>query len=367
VKSEVRNRKAEHVELAGGAPVECTAGPGWEDLELVHVALPEVDLDDVDIAVDFLGRRLDAPLLIAGMTGGYPEARELNRRFGGAAQRHGCAVGVGSQRAALADPDLEPTYAAVRAEAPDAFVIANIGAPQLIAQDEDRPPLDAAAIERVLAMVDADALAVHLNFLEELVQPEGDRRARGCGEAIAELAATLTVPLVAKETGAGIAEETARRLVELGAAGLDVGGSGGTNFALVERLRAERQGDLAGVHLGEMLGRWGIPTAVAVASAARAGAPVVATGGIRTGLDAAKAFALGATLVGVARPLLQAGLAGEEEVDAWIERFVLELRAVMMLVGCRRIEDLRAVPMVVGGRTRRWMEALDCLPEGRLP
>jgi isopentenyl-diphosphate delta-isomerase len=365
VKSEVHNRKAEHLELSAHAAVESTAGPGWEEIELVHVALPEVDLAEVDISIEFLGRTLEAPLQIAGMTGGHPDARELNRRFGRAAQRHGCAVGVGSQRAALVDPELANTYRSIRDDAPGAFVLANIGAPQLIAQADDRPPFGAAEIDRALAMVDADALAVHLNFLEELVQPEGDRRARGCAAAIGALAETLPVPLVVKETGAGIDEKTARRLVDLGVDALDVGGSGGTSFALVERLRAERQGDAAGVHLGEMLGRWGIPTAVAVASAARAGAPVVATGGIRTGLDAAKALALGASMVGVARPILQAALAGEDEPDAWISRFLLELRAVMMLVGCRRIEELRSVPIVVGGRTRDWMETLDCLPRGR--
>ncbi|MBS1887651.1 MAG: type 2 isopentenyl-diphosphate Delta-isomerase [Actinobacteria bacterium] len=358
---EIRKRKAEHLELAGGGSVEPASGPGWDDVELVHEALPEAAAEEVDLAVELLGHRLELPLVIAGMTGGHPGAAELNAALGRAAQRHGCAVGVGSQRAALADPSLEPTYAALREAAPDAFVIANIGAAQLIPQGA-RPPLGPDEVARLIAMVDADALAVHLNFLEEAVQPEGDRAVRGCAEAIAALAAGLAVPLIVKETGAGMHEGTARRLLALGADALDVGGAGGTSFALVERLRAERQGDARGVLLGSLLADWGIPTAVAVASCSRAGLPVIATGGVRNGLDAAKALALGATAVGVARPLLLAAQAGADGPSRWIEDFALELRTVLMLTGCRRPGDLAERPRVLAGRVGRWVEALERQP-----
>ncbi|MBS1878953.1 MAG: type 2 isopentenyl-diphosphate Delta-isomerase [Actinobacteria bacterium] len=363
---EIRKRKAEHLELAGSGPVEPPSGPGWDDVELVHEALPEVAADEVELGVELLGRRLQLPLVIAGMTGGHPGAAELNAALGRAAERHGCAVGVGSQRAALLDPSLEPTYAALREAAPGAFLIANIGAAQLIPQG-DRPALGRAEVERLIAMVDADALAVHLNFLEEAVQPEGDRAVRGCAEAIAALADGLPVPLIVKETGAGMHEGTARRLAGLGADALDVGGAGGTSFALVERLRAERQGDARGVRLGSLLGDWGIPTAAAVASCSRAGLPVIATGGVRSGLDAAKALALGATAVGVARPLLQAAQSEADGPSRWVDDFALELRTVLMLTGCRRATDLAERPRVLGGRVGRWIEALERAPLGAAP
>ncbi|HST43333.1 MAG TPA: type 2 isopentenyl-diphosphate Delta-isomerase, partial [Conexibacter sp.] len=260
----MRQRKAEHLEVALDDGVETVTGPGWHDVHLVHEALPEVDLDAVDLRTSLLGRTLALPLLIAGMTGGHDGATEVNGTLARAAQRHGLAIGLGSQRAALVDPTLEPTYAVVREQAPDALVIGNIGAAQLIAQD-DRPALTFAQLRRVVEMIGADALAIHLNVLEEAVQPEGDRRARGVAEAIGELSATLGVPIVVKETGAGMARGTAERLRDLGVAALDVGGLGGTSFALVERARARRQHDLRGSALGDDVAEWGIPTAVSIA------------------------------------------------------------------------------------------------------
>jgi isopentenyl-diphosphate delta-isomerase len=249
----------------------------------------------------------------------------------------------------------------VREEAPDAFVIANIGAAQLIVQG-DRPAMTLDQLRHLVDMVKANALAVHLNFLEESVQPEGDRAARGCAEAIAHLAEELEIPVIAKETGAGMSCSTAKRLSACGVKAVDVGGAGGTSFAIIERLRAERQGDKRGIALGATFGDWGIPTAVAVADCARAGLPVIATGGIRTGLDAGKALALGATAVGVGRPLLMAAVGGDSAVDAWVERFLLELRTVLQLTGCTRPDQLRDRPVIVGGRARRWMDDLGCHP-----
>jgi len=210
----------------------------------------------------------------------------------------------------------------------------------------------------VVEMAGADALAVHLNALEESVQPEGDRRARGVAAAIAELVETLGVPVVVKETGAGMAGSTARRLRDLGVAALDVGGLGGTSFALIERMRAARQGDVRGTALGDDVGEWGIPTAISIACARTAGLPLIATGGVRSGLDAAKAIALGATAVGVARPLLVAALEGDDAVDAWIARFARALAAVHQLTGSATPAQLRERPLVVSGRTRRWLDDL---------
>jgi len=353
----LRQRKAEHMRLAADETVEVRTAPGWGDVHLVHDALPEVDLADVDLGVELLGRRLGLPLAIAGMTGGHDGATAVNATLARAAERHGLAIGLGSQRVALADPSLEPTFAVVREQAPNALVIGNIGAAQLIEQD-GRPPLSDRQLARIVEMIAADALAVHLNVLEESVQPEGDRRARGVAAAIERLTATIGVPVIVKETGAGISRETALRLRDAGVAALDVGGLGGTSFALIERLRAQRQCDRRGIELGEDLGEWGIPTAVAVVGARAAGLPVIATGGVRSGLDGAKALALGARAVGVARPLLLAALDGDAAVDAWLERFRGTLATVLQLTGCRRVDELAARPLVVEGRTRAWLDGL---------
>lgn len=361
----IRARKAEHLELAIDPGAQSALGAGWDEVELAHASLPEIDLGDVELGVELLGHQLGAPLVIAGMTGGHPQAARLNGLLGAAAQRHGLAVGVGSQRAALVDSSLDYTYAAVRRAAPDAMVIANIGAAQLIPQ----PPVAAveiAEVQRLIEMVRADALAVHLNFLEEAIQPEGDRRARGCAEAIARLCDILAVPVIAKETGGGMSAETAEQLRELGVAALDVGGAGGTNFAALEQMRAGRQGATQAVGLGDTFAKWGVPTPAAIVAAGGAGLPVIATGGLRTGLDAAKALALGSEVVGVARPLLAAAIAGEEPLDRWIDQFLLELRTALFLSGCATPRQLRGRSVVVRGRTRAWIEGLGCALPSRV-
>jgi isopentenyl-diphosphate delta-isomerase len=361
----IRARKAEHLELALDPAAQSALGAGWVEVELAHASLPEVDLDQVQLESELLGHNLGAPLVISGMTGGHPQAEALNERLGAAAQRYCLAVGVGSQRAALVDPSLEYSYAAVRRAAPDAMVIANIGAAQLIPQ----PPAAAvqpADVERLIEMVRADALAVHLNFLEEAIQPEGDRRARGCVDAIARLCESLDVPVIAKETGGGMTAETAEQLRALGVAALDVGGAGGTNFAAIEQIRASRQGDTRGAALGDTFANWGVPTPAAVVAAGGAGLPVIATGGLRSGLDAAKALALGSDAVGVARPLLAAAVAGEDALDGWIEQFLLELRTALFLSACATPAQLRGRPVVVSGRTRAWIEGLGCAPASRV-
>jgi isopentenyl-diphosphate delta-isomerase len=358
----IEARKADHLRLTATGDVEASYGAGWGDVQLVHEALPELDPCDIDLSVEFLGRRLRAPLVIAGMTGGHSTAREVNAVLARAAERHGLAMGVGSQRAALRRADLVSTYAVAREQAPTAFLMANIGAPQLIAQGST-PPLRPPEVAKAIAMVRADALAIHLNFLQESVQPEGDRQARGCEAAIAEVVRQVApLPVVVKETGAGISRETALRLRDAGVLALDVGGAGGTSFAAVEGLRAAAQGQASFERFGELLRDWGIPTAVSVVGAGTAGLPVIATGGVRTGLDAAKALALGATLVGVARPLVQAALDGDAAVDVWITQFLAELRTVLFLTGSAGPAVLASRPKVIGGRTRDWLDQLGYSP-----
>jgi isopentenyl-diphosphate Delta-isomerase len=353
----VEARKAEHLELAARPEVDAAPASAWRDIHFEHEALPECDLDDVDLSTTFLAHRLEAPLLIAGMTGGHRAAEQINAALAAAAGRSGLALGVGSQRAALVDPELSSTYAIVRTVAPSAFVIGNVGIAQLLPQASG-PALSIAQLQAAVEMVRANALAIHLNFLEESVQPEGDRRAAGGLHAIEQVASALPIPIVVKETGGGISQSTASRLAGAGAAALDVGGSGGTSFAAIEGLRAEARRDERGQRLGAILRGWGIPTPVSIVAARTAGLPVIATGGIRSGLDGAKAIALGATLVGVARPLLVAAREGEQAVHAWIDCFLHELRSVMFLLGARTPGELRRKRLVVTGDTHAWLEQL---------
>jgi len=355
--AEIERRKAEHLALAVGEGVETTARAGWEDVHLVHDALPAIDAREVDVSVRFLGRELRLPLVVSGMTGGHQAARAVNEVLARVAEREGLALGVGSQRAALRNPDLVPTYAVAREAAPTAFLIANVGISQLVAQ-EGEAAISSAEVEELVAMIRADALAVHLNYLEESVQPEGQTRARGAGQALGELARTCRVPVIAKETGAGISRAVALRLRDRGVKAIDVGGAGGTSFAAVEAKRAAARGDDRRALLGERFSDWGVPTAVAVVGAAAAGLPVIATGGVRSGLDAAVALALGATAVGVGRPLLQRALEGERAVTEWVRQFELELRTAAFLSGVARAAELRAAPRVVLGDTRAWIEQL---------
>ncbi len=355
--AEIERRKSEHLSLASGEGVETRTRAGWDDVHLAHDALPRIDASEVDLGVDLLGRRLRAPLVITGMTGGHQAARDVNRVLASAAERHGLAFGVGSQRAALRDPSLVPTYSVAREAAPTAFVIGNIGISQLLDQPGEKA-LTSADVERVIEMIRADALAVHLNYLEEMVQPEGQTRARGAVEAFTALVRGCGVPVIAKETGAGIGRATALRLADLGVHAIDVGGVGGTSFAAIEAHRARDRGDERRALLGERFVDWGLPTAVAVVGACATGLPVIATGGVRSGHDAAKAIALGATAVGVGRPLLQAALRGAEVVDEWIAQFELELRTAMFLSGAAAASDLRSVARVVVGDTKEWISQL---------
>ncbi len=354
---EIARRKGEHLQLAAEGDVETRATAGWEDVNLLHDALPTVDAASIDLTTRFLGHALKLPLVISGMTGGHGRAIAINELLARVAERAGIAMGVGSQRAALRDPTLIPTYAVVRDSAPHAFVIANVGVSQLVKQGSERA-LGAKDVREIVKMVRADALALHLNYLEESVQPEGQTRAAGVEAAVRALVKASPVPVIAKETGAGISRATALRLRRLGVKAIDVGGVGGTSFAAIEGLRAHERGDALRMSLGERFRDWGLPTAVAIVGASAARLPVVATGGVRSGLDAAKALALGATIVGVGRPLLQAALKGEGACVEWLAAFELELRTAIFLAGIKRASDLRRVPVVVTGRSKAWLDQL---------
>ncbi|MHC1626653.1 MAG: type 2 isopentenyl-diphosphate Delta-isomerase [Methanoculleaceae archaeon] len=338
------SRKMDHLRICCEEVVE--AGDTLlGDVHLVHSALPECDMDSIDIRCRFLGRMLGSPLFIAAMTGGHPETIEVNRRLGSAAERYGLAMGVGSQRAALEDPRLEDTFSVVREAAPHAFLIANLGVVQLRDHGIEWA-------ERAVEMIDAQAIAIHLNFLQEAIQHEGDRNATGCLTAIRELVRDFHLPVIVKETGCGISYGVARELVGAGVAAIDIGGSGGTSWAAVERYRTDSP-DL--INLSDRFADWGIPTAVSLLEVSRTGIPIIATGGLRNGIDIARCIALGATAGGMALPFLSSAMKGQETLDRFVEQIHRELRTAMFLTGCPTIARLRDAPVYLTGRLREYM------------
>ncbi len=331
---EERDRKAEHIQLALERRMQWGGG-FFDDYRLEHQALPEIALDQVDLAVEFLGKRLAAPILVSCMTGGTETAGRINRNLATAAERLGLALGVGSQRKALEDRGKADSFR-VRDAAPSVPLLANLGAVQL------NYGMGLPECEAVVAMIGADALAFHLNPLQEAIQPEGQGDFRGLLGKLGEVARGLSVPAIAKEIGSGLSGRVARMLYEEGFRIFDTAGTGGTSWA---RIEGERAGD---PELGEVFAGWGIPTPESIAALAQLaqdaelpGITVIGSGGIRNGVDAAKAIALGADLVGLAYPFLEAAAQSAERVVERAERIVQELRIAMFCAGAGNVAELK--------------------------
>jgi isopentenyl-diphosphate delta-isomerase len=328
------SRKAEHIRVNLREDVTAKGiDNGFDEYRFIHRALPEIDLADVDTGTVIFGRSLAAPLLISCMTGGTGEARRLNRVLARVAQRMRLAMGLGSGRALLERPELIDTFE-VRSIAPDVLLFANLGAVQLARG------YDVDDCRRLVGELGADALVLHLNALQEAVQPEGDTCFSGLLARIAIVCEQLEVPVVVKEVGWGIDPDTVRALLDAGVAAVDVAGAGGTSWSEVERYRAS---DPWRARVAAAFAGWGIPTAVCLRQARRVAgdALVFASGGIRDGIDAAKAMALGADLVGVAGPFLRAAAAGEDEAHELALEIVAVLRIAMFAIGARTLAELR--------------------------
>lgn len=349
---ETRKRKADHIRISLGQNVQARrATTGFEDICFVHRALPELNKRDVDLSTMVFGHRFSAPLIVGAITGGTEEATNINATIAEATEELGLGMGVGSQRAAIEDKKLEKTFSVVRKKAPKAFLIANIGGVQLV------NGFGLSEAKKAMEMIQADAIAVHLNSLQEAVQPEGQTNFRGVLERIRMLARDISKPVIAKETGAGISSEEASKLEEAGIKGIDVSGAGGTSFAAVEYYRALGKTYGFQRRLGDVFWDWGIPTAASVVEVSQTvNVPVIASGGIRNGVDAAKAVALGASLTGFSQPILQAAVKGVEETKVALSLLVDELRNTMFLVGAESVQGLRRTPLVVMGKTAEWLE-----------
>ncbi len=370
------SRKLEHIRMVLEAGVESAESTLLEHVRIAHNPIPEIDLDDIDTSIDFCGgKMLKAPLMITGMTGGHPDVTAINRYLAEAAARHGIAFGVGSQRAALEDPRVAESYRVAldaRRKYGDLVIVANLGAPQYArAMAEGRYGVKQ-ALEAV-DMIEADALAIHLNPGQEAYQDEGDPFYAGFLDALQEIIDSVSVPVIIKETGTGLSMEAVRTLRRMGVKCFDVSGLGGTNWIKVEVVRSKKKHGAPLKPAGPLADYWGNPTAVSIVEA-RMAAPdsyIIASGGVRNGLDAAKSIALGADIAGVALPALRALLAGMigksgisddiagrglERLDRLLSSIIYQVKTAMFMTGSRRPRDLWTARISIHGRLREELE-----------
>ncbi len=333
----ISSRKSDHIRINLEEDVRSSLTTGLERYRFIHQALPELNLEEVDLSQALFGREVRAPLLISSMTGGTEEAGRINRILAEAAQQAGVAMGVGSQRAALEHPEMIETFR-VRSYAPDVLLLANLGAVQLnYAYTIDH-------CRRAVEMIEADALILHLNALQEAVQPEGNTRFAGLLSRIEAVCRGLEVPVIVKEVGWGISDRAAKMLASAGVAAIDVAGAGGTSWSQVEkhRIKDESQARVAAAFRG-----WGVPTAesIEMVHAAAPGTLIFASGGLRSGVDVAKCIALGASLGGMAGPFLKAAALSLEDTLQTLAEIRRELQICMFAAGAGSISQLQQTPL----------------------
>jgi len=352
--TKITTRKQHHIDVCraeSGQEVESSLSAGFHNLKFVHTALPEMSWDEIETKSDFLGQSIAFPFFISCMTGGSEEGYQANRELAKAAQQANIPIGLGSMRVLLEDPSRLKDFR-MKEVAPDVPVLANLGAVQL-------RELSVSKIKELIQSVEADALVIHLNCGQELFQSGGDRDFTGLYSAIGKFVDESQVPLIVKETGFGIRPAQVKKLLELGVEYVDLAGAGGTNWALVEE-RCREQGNHAGMEFAD----WGIPTAVLLESTRCFSGRILASGGLRSGMDLAKSLALGALAGGMALPLFQAALkGGADEVSQKIEEIHYVLKSTMLLTGCRTLDELRKVPLLKSSGFEQTVESLKKIDE----
>jgi isopentenyl-diphosphate Delta-isomerase len=324
-----------------------------EYVKLIHNALPEIDFDGVETSQNFLNHKFKAPIIIDSMTGGTPEATKINSRLSLVAEKYGLGMGLGSQRAGLLSNELSETYSIARSNAPTAFLVANIGGAQL------SKGLHIKDIENMIDMIEANALVVHLNPLQELIQPEGEPKYKGVLAKIKDICSNFDIPIIVKEVGAGISMEVAKRLESAGVSAINIAGSGGTSWAGVEKWRAESSHDTNKINLGDLFWDWGIPTALSLMEVRNSvKIPIIASGGIRNGLEIAKCIVLGANMCGLAFPFLKHASKSYDSLCEFTNKTLNELKSTMFLVGCKKISQLSKSRFIITGelaKVKKWI------------
>jgi len=348
---ETRKRKSDHIKISLNQNVQARkTTTGFEDIHFVHKALPEIVKQKIDLSTTVFDHKFATPLIVGAITGGTMEATKINATIAKAVEKLGLGMGVGSQRAAIEDKKLEKTFTVARKKAPTAFLIANIGGVQLV------NGYDVKEVKKAIEMIEADAIAIHLNPLQEAVQPEGQTNFQGVLKKIGEIAKELDKPVIVKETGAGIAAEDAKKLENVCVEGIDVSGAGGTSWAAVEYYRAKNRGNSFQRRLGDVFWDWGIPTAISIVEVSQTvNIPIIASGGIRDGVEMAKALALGASLTSLSQPVLQVAIKGVKETKDVLSLLIEELKTSMFLVGADSVQALQETPIVVVGETAEWL------------
>ncbi len=333
----IEDRKLEHIKICLEKDVKASHNY-WDDVVIKHVTIPKVDLEDVDIRTEFLGIKLEAPLIIDAMTGGHRVAKSINENIAKAAEELGIGMAVGSQRSAIENPALEYTYSVVKKyNVP--LRMGNLGAPQFaMGYGEEE-------VIRAIEMIDAHAMEIHFNYLQEAVQPEGDRKVNGLVENLERFAKKYK--LIGKETGAGFDIDSAKTLKNIGFAAIDVSGVSGTSFAAVEYHR--------GGSIGKTFWNWGLPSPYSLLSLRSIGLPMIGSGGIRNGLDVAKALCMGASVAGMAREILRYATKSYEDVVKKIEEVIHELRVALFLAGVSSLKEIADCKYIIRGELRFWL------------
>jgi isopentenyl-diphosphate delta-isomerase len=348
--SGIEKRKLRHIEVSLEKNVNTDIPNGFQDVRLIHKAIPEINLDEVNPEITLFGKKLSAPLIISAITGGTEKARKINEILAEVAEEKRIGIGVGSQRIAIEQPETIPTFNIVRDKAPTTFVMGNLGCPQLSLG------WGVPEVEKCIKMIEADALALHMNPLQEAVQVDGETNYSGIYKKISVLSKSIKTPLIMKETGAGIAWEDAVKMQKAGASGLEVSGVGGTSWSAVEYHIAKETNKKEMEYLGEALWNWGIPTAISVIETSqKTDLPIIASGGIRTGVETVKSIALGAETAGIARPFLLKAFEGKDTLAEHVDNIIREIRVSMFLVGARNISELKKIPVLIMGKTAEWL------------